>query len=109
MYLDKLIDGSIPYERMDRRIFRLVWEYEKLMLERIIKLEDMFDFSGAFSEDYKKIVEYADDIRMLYASYHMRRRDSILPKIKEILDKLYKEERVLLKAFNYKLGDKLGL
>lgn len=109
MYLDKLIDRSIPYERMDSRIFRLVWEYEKLMLERIIKLEDMFEFSGEFSEDYKKIVKYADDIRMLYASYHMRRRDSILPKIKEILDKLYREERVLLKAFNYRLGDKLEL
>ena len=109
MYMDKLIDGSIPYERMDRRIFRLLWEYEKLMLERIIKLEDMFEFSGEFSEDYKKIVKYADDIRMLYASYHIRRRDSILPKIKEILDKLYREERVLLKAFNYRLGDKLEL
>lgn len=109
MYLDKLIDGSIPYERMDSRIFRLVWECEKLMLERIIKLEDMFDFPGEFSEEYKKIVKYADDIRMLYASYHARRRDRILPNIKEILNKLYKEERVVLKAFNYKLGDKLGL
>ena len=109
MYLDKLMDGSIPYERMDSRIFRLIWEYEKLMLERIKTLEDMFDFSGMFSEDYKKIVKYADDIRMLYASYHMRRRDSILPKIKKNLENLYKEERVTLKAFNYKLGDKLGL
>ena len=103
------MNGSIPYERMDRRIFRLIWEYKKLMLERIKTLKDMLDFSEMFSEDYKKIVKYVYDIRMLYASYHMKRRDSILPKIKKILENLYKEERVLLKSFNYKLGDKLGL
>ena len=38
-YIDKLYDGSIPYDRMDRRVFRLIWEHKKIMLERIEAME----------------------------------------------------------------------
>ena len=40
MYLDKLADGSIPHERRDRRIFRLIWEHKKCMLGRIRAVEE---------------------------------------------------------------------
>ena len=32
-YVSKLESGEIPYERMDRRVFRLIWEHKKVMLE----------------------------------------------------------------------------
>ena len=39
-YLDRLIEGSIPYKNMDRRVFRLIWEHKKAMLERIEAIEE---------------------------------------------------------------------
>ena len=83
MYIDKLIDGSIPHEKMDWRIYRLIWEHKKFMLERLLKIEDVLNLDSKASDEYKKIVNEADRIRMLYASHHMHRRDSLLPIIKE--------------------------
>ena len=40
IYLDKLADGSIPHERRDRRIFRLIWEHKKCMCGRIRDIEE---------------------------------------------------------------------
>ena len=31
-YVSRLYKGSVPYERMDRRIFRVIWEHKKAML-----------------------------------------------------------------------------
>ena len=36
-YLDMLYDGSISYERMDRRVFRLIWEHKKECLPILTK------------------------------------------------------------------------
>ncbi len=99
MYVDKLYDGSIPYERMDRRVFRLIWEHKKAMLERIEKMEVTLGLNSRTSTAYKKIVAEADKMRMLYASHHMRRRDSVLPIIHDKLIAVKKRERELLRNF----------
>ena len=54
MYIEKLLDGTIPYEKMDYRIFRLIWEQKKAMLERIEKMEEMMPQVKDVSEKYKK-------------------------------------------------------
>lgn len=97
IYLDKLMDGSIPYERMDWRIFRVIWEHKKIMLERIERLEAELGINHRSSAAYCDVVALSDNIRMLYASYHMRRRDSILPVIKEKLLTLKEKEKRILK------------
>ncbi len=107
-YIDKLFDGSIPYSRMDRRVFRLVWEHKKVMLERIEKMEHSLDLSNEISENYKRVVSDADSIRMLYASHHMKRRDSLLPIIKRKLLKLMDYEKELLMLLVEKAGKELG-
>lgn len=96
-YVGKLYDGTIPYERMDRRVFRLIWEHKKVMYERICCIESHLNLQNRISEKYKTIVEQADNMRMLYASHHMRRRDSILPIIQKKLLLLKIEEEKLLK------------
>ncbi len=96
MYLDKLYDGSIPYERMDRRVFRLIWEHKKAMLERIEKIEQELNLGDEISKKYQLLVYEADTMRMLYASHHMKRRDSVLPIIRNKLLKLMDEEKNLL-------------
>lgn len=95
-YLEKLIDESIPYERMDYRIFRLIWEHKKVMLERIQLIESKMDMDSECSEKYTELVGLSDKMRMLYASHHRKRRDSVLHVIKSTLTEVrYKEESIL--------------
>ena len=95
-YVSKLYRGDIPYDRMDRRVFRLIWEHKKAMLERIALIEQSLDMDNEVSEKYKPLVAEADTMRMLYASHHMKRRDSVLPIIKNKLLTLMKNEQELL-------------
>lgn len=95
-YITKLYSGDIPYERMDRRVFRLIWEHKKVMLERIGCIERSLNLKNEISERYKSVVSEADAIRMLYASHHMKRRDSVLPIIKKKLLSLADKEKELL-------------
>lgn len=99
MYVERLYNGSIPYEKMDRRVFRVIWEHKKAMLERLEKVEELLQLDPESSVAYQKIVEEAHAMRMLYASHHMRRRDSVLPLIRDKLMALKKRERVVLKNF----------
>ena len=95
-YIDKLYDGSIPYERMDRRVFRLIWEHKKVMLKRIELIEEAMSFDNTISEAYKDVVREADNCRMLYASHHMKQRNSLLPIIRKKLLSLKSLEQNLL-------------
>lgn len=95
-YIDKLYDGSIPYEKMDRRVCRLIWEHKKVMLERITLIEKELRMDSNISSAYKTVIEDANNIRMLYASHHMKRRDSVLPIIKKKLLGIKEREQQLL-------------
>lgn len=95
-YVSKLYKGDIPYERMDRRVFHLIWEHKKIMLERIERIEQDFRLGNEISEKYRRLVSEANMMRMLYASHHMKRRDSVLPIIRNKLLKLMYEEKKLL-------------
>ena len=96
MYINELYNERIPYERMDYRVFRLIWEHKRAMLERIQKVEDALKFDHTISLAYKDLVDEADKMRMLYASHHLKRRDSLLPIIHiTLLDVRAKEQRLL--------------
>lgn len=95
-YVAKIYTGDIPYERMDRRVFRLIWEHKKAMLERIVNMEQCLHLTDEISKKYEQVVSEADIIRMLYASHHMKRRDSVLPIIKKKLLNLMEQEKELL-------------
>lgn len=107
LYLDKLLDNSIPHERMDWRIFRVIWEHKKLMLERIERMEEALSLDSTASDLYKFIVEEANQIRLLYASYHMKRRDSLLVSIKEKLIEIKHKEKEILEKFIEKAERKI--
>ena len=77
------------------------------MLERIVLIEQIYKMGNGFSEEYKPLVKEADTIRMLYASYHLKRRDAILPVIKKRLLTLMGRERELLTLFVERLGKEL--
>ena len=95
-YVDKLYEGSIPYERMDRRVFRMIWEHKKIMLERIRCIEATLNIDHDISIRYEPLVNEADSMRMMYALHHMKRRDSVLPVIERKLLALKDKEFELL-------------
>lgn len=106
-YISKLETGEIPYERMDRRVFRLIWEHKKVMLERIGLIEKCLDMGAVISEKYKPLVAEANTMRMLYASHHMKRRDAVLPIIKRKLLTLMIDEQVLLTELVERMEQKI--
>ncbi len=95
-YIDKLYDGSIPYEKMDWRVFRLIWEHKKVMLERIRCIEKECSMSDSISKRYEPLVAEANTMRMLYAAHHMKRRDAVLPVIRQKLLMIKEAEQKLL-------------
>lgn len=105
MYVGKLYEGFIPFERMDRRVFRLIWEHKKVMLERIAAMEKAWRLEPVFSKQYEKLVSDANTLRMLYASHHMRRHDSVLPTIQKGLLRLKGDEERILTAFTDRVGE----
>ncbi len=107
LYLDMLLDGSIPYERMDWRVLRLIWEHKKIMLERIERVEEILCLGTEISTKYKSIVEETDKMRMLYAAYHLKRRDSLLVSIRDKLIPIKEKEKDLLNYFIKKVEEKI--
>ncbi len=108
LYVGFLMDGTVPYERMDRRIFRLLWEHKTVMLQRIAAVEKQFKMDSTISGEYAELVKDANTMRMLYASHHMRRRDSVLPVIQKTLIRLRNKEEEVLSRFTEKLGGVLN-
>lgn len=106
-YLNQLYRNAIPYDRMDRRVFRMIWEHKKVMLERICMIEQHLSMNRDISEQYKSIVAEADIMRMMYASHQLRRRDSLLPIIKKKLLTLMRCEKELLTMLVEKMEKEL--
>lgn len=107
MYIDKLCNGQISYERIDWRIFRLIWEHKLVMFERIQSVEDKLNMDNKSSQDYMKIVADADSIRMMYALYCTKRHDSVLPIITKKLIQIKESELQIIEKFLKKLGGAL--
>lgn len=104
-YIEKLYDGSIPYEKTDRRVLRMIWEHKKAMLERIRLIEKNLLLGDTTSKSYEDVVKEADSARMLYALHHLRRRDSVLPIIrKKILSIKSLEYNLLTHLLNHSKG-----
>ena len=57
---------------------------------------------------YKSVVEGANTMRMLYASYHMKQRDSLLPVIQRKLLAVSSAEREILTALLGLAGKELA-
>ncbi len=98
-YLEKLYDKSIPHERMDWRIFRIIWEHKTVMLERLIKTEKALNMAPFASTQYESVASDANNIRMMYASYHLKEKASVLPAIRKKLAGLRDREENILQSF----------
>ena len=105
MYIDKLKDGSIPYDQMDWRALRPVWEHKKCMLERIKAVEAKNGWTDKLSLRYTPIVEKANCIRMMYAMYHKNHNDNLLDKIREVYEQSHKRARSMINEYSFREND----
>lgn len=99
MYIDKLKDGSVPYEKMDWRALRPIWEHKKCMLDRIKAVESKNGWDNSLSERYAPVVEKANRIRIMYAMYHKNHNDKLLDKIHDGLLELADSDREIVGDF----------
>lgn len=99
IYLNMVEEGSIPYEKIDWRIFRVIWEHKKVMYDRIRAVEEQINCNNGISKAYAEVVKTCDDIRLIYATYVMRRRDPLLQIIKSKLMKIKDLEKELVSKF----------
>lgn len=99
MYLDKLIQNEFSYEKTDRRVFRMIYEHKAALQKSIRKIEKAADLDNETSGSFDKIVRKTDEMRLLYASYCMKKRESALPLLKKRLLTLKEEEGKTLSEF----------
>ena len=103
-YLERIRDGQIPYERIDKRIFRLLWEHKKCVLECLRNIEQTLGMGCIPRENvlpsaaYGEIVQQADLIRMIYARYSIKREDKLLDFINGKLMYLKDREQSILSS-----------
>lgn len=107
MYLDKLADGSIPHERGDRRVFRLVWEHKKCMLGRIKAVEEFCGWDNELSSAYEEVVGLADKVRFIYSKFVIKYSNKNLEKMQLLLMDIKRSELDLLTKFLLKLEEVL--
>lgn len=99
MYFDKLTDGSIPHNRRDRRVFRLVWEHKKCMLGRIRAVEELYGWNNKLSSAYEEVVALADKARFIYSKFVIKYSHKHLEKIQSMLMEMKTLESELLGRF----------
>ena len=99
LYIEKLMDGSIPSDKMDWRVLRPVWEHKKCMLDRLILLETLHGWEPEFSSRYRPLVDAANRNRMMYAVYHKNRRPELLENVRKGLLDGKEQERAILCDF----------
>lgn len=88
MYIDKLIDGSVPHDKMDWRALRPIWEHKRCMLDRIRAVEQKYGWDDGLSKEYEAIVELSNRARMTYAMYHKNEKKPLLEIVRRALDEL---------------------
>jgi len=108
LYLQKLYDGSISYEKLDWRVMRPFWEHKKCMLQRIEAVEQKLELGSELSEAYRPVVAETDRLRMLYALYSKKKKDSLALTISHGILAVKEQEQKILTELTEKMEGALN-
>ena len=67
------------------------------MLKRIIAIEEALNIETKLSDEYSKVVEETDRLRILYAICTKKRRDTLLTSVRDGILKLKEDETSILR------------
>jgi hypothetical protein len=98
-YLERLRDGRIPYDRMDRRIIRLLLDHKSLMQKRLEIISKVLELSIDFGNQYREIVSIVEAMLFQYKKFELRPNMYILERMIDNMHLLYIKERAVLSAF----------
>lgn len=108
IYLQMLISGIFTYEQVDTRIFRMIWEHKKVLLEAIKASESELGIGNKYSALYAPIVAECNKMRMIYAMYCAKRQDSKLETLYNMILRIKDMEKSILEQFVVCLDEKLN-
>ena len=94
MYIDLLRTEKIPYEKRDRRVFRVLWEFRRCMYLRLLMIDKLLKTNMV--QDYKGIMGDSNLMRMMYAKYIMKQDNNLLLSLKKQLQKVLVQEKNIL-------------
>lgn len=95
-YLDNIESGAHPLDRLDHRVFRMIWEHKAVMQTRLRAVEEKLSLGERFSVRYAPVAAIANDLRLMFASYCLKPRQMLLPLMREKLDALTSAEQEIL-------------
>ncbi len=107
MYLEKLKDGSISHQKMDRRICRFLWEYIRCTHMRLLAVEKELGWDTSLSDSYTSIVKKANHLQFLYAKLHRKFSTSAIEVLQNGFFEIQVTERHILQAFVHRLEEVL--
>ena len=96
MYMYKLLSNAFPHEKIDRRVYRAIWEHKNVMLQRIEAIENALQLGDEISQQYKPIELEANHMRMLYASYVLKPKYSTMEYLRDHILIVKEKEQALL-------------
>lgn len=97
IYFDMLLRDEIEYEKIDWRVLKAIYDFRKCMLKRIIAIEEALNIETKLSDEYSKVVEETDRLRILYAICTKKRRDTLLTSVRDGILKLKEDETSILR------------
>ena len=99
MYMYKLLSNAFPHERIDRRVYRAIWEHKNVMHQRIEAVEAKLGMTNEISTQYKAVEKDANLMRMMYASYVIKPKYSVMETLRNKIVVLRETEEKLLNTF----------
>ncbi len=106
-YFEMINSGSIHNVYEAIRVLRFAWEHKRCMLKRIIAVENALSLGNEISCKYHKIVEIADNARLVYLKHNIKPSSTVLHQIVDIYSKMKEMEGCLLQEFLSKIQDKV--
>ena len=79
------------------------------MLKRLRAVEENIQIDFSISTAYGDLVQETDRLRMLYALYHRKKKDTLLLSVKNGLLDLKAKEKDLLEQFTQKIEETITL
>ncbi len=96
LYLQRIIDGQLSKDYLDKRAFKMIFEHKAVMLECLQALENKLQWNTELSEQYKGILKIAEKLWMKCLYYEQTQRKSVLHDMCDILSQIEMDEEVIL-------------
>lgn len=87
-------------QKIDMRVFRMIWEHKKILKLQLLKLQEVLDIE-TYVEDADKIEVMGNKVFLLGIKFRLTKDFSNLKKMVEILNSMKTQEQKYLKKLKF--------